>query len=169
MLEFELRPWRMEDIDCLVKYANNPKISDNLTDGFPYPYTKEKGSSFLKMATSATPPNIMAIIINGEAAGGIGIHPKQDVDRLNAELGYWVAEKYWGQGIMSRAIPLMMKYAFENFDVNRIFARPYEHNIASHKVLLKAGFKLEGRFKKNLIKKGVLLDEFIYALRKEDF
>ncbi len=166
-MNFILRPFTISDLDNLVKHANNPKIANMLTDKFPYPYTKEHGKMFIEFATKNAPTNIFAIDIKGEVCGGIGIHPQEDVLRKNAELGYWVAEPFWGNGIISRAIPQMVEYGFKNFDISRIFARPYGTNAASQHVLEKAGFILEGRFEKTLFKNGEFLDELIYAIRKK--
>ena len=99
-MHFTLRPFTLNDLDSFVKYANNPKIANNLTDKFPHPYTKKNGRLFIEMATKKTPVNIFAIDINYEACGGIGIHPQEDVQRKNAELGYWLAEPFWGNGII---------------------------------------------------------------------
>ncbi len=103
-MHFSLRPFTINDLDSLVKYANNPNIANNLTDKFPYPYTKENGKMFIEFATKNTPTNIFAIDINGEVSGGIGIHPQEDVQRKNAELGYWLAEPFLGNGIITKAI-----------------------------------------------------------------
>lgn len=166
-MQFTLRPFTINDLDSLVKYANNPKIANNLTDKFPYPYTKENGKMFIEMATKNDPVNIFAIDINGEACGGIGIHPQDDVHRKNAELGYWLGETFWGNGIITKAIAQIVEYGFKKFDFTRIFARPYGTNAASQKVLEKAGFVLEGRFEKTLFKNGEFKDELIYAIRKK--
>lgn len=165
-MDFSLRPWTIDDLDSLVKYANNFRIAKNMTDQFPHPYTLEKGKAFIGYASSGTPPNILAIEVGGEAAGGIGIHPQHDIHCKNAELGYWLGEPFWGQGIISRAIVQMTEYGFQNWDIARIFARPFGTNIGSQKALEKAGYTLEGRFENTLYKNGEYLDEFIYAIRR---
>ena len=104
--------------------------------------------------------------VDGEFVGGIGVHPQDDIQRLNAELGYWLAEHLWGKGIMTEAIRRMVKYAFENFEIDRIFARPFGSNVASQKALEKAGFTFEARFEKTLIKNGEKQDEIFYAIRR---
>ena len=167
MMHFTLRPFTINDLDSLVKYANNPKIAANMTDKFPHPYTKENGKNFIEFATKNTPTNIFAIDINGEACGGIGIHPQEDVHRKNAELGYWLAEPFWGNGIITKAIVQIVEYGFMNFDITRIFARPYGTNEASQRVLGKAGFTFEGKFEKTLFKNGEYKDELIYAVRRK--
>lgn len=165
-MEFKLRPFSLSDLDDLVKHANNFNVSKNLTDRFPHPYTAEHGRAFIEMTLASDPISVFAITADDRVIGGIGLHPQQDVQRLNAELGYWLAEPYWGKGIMSRAIPQMIEFGFQNLNINRIFARPYGSNLASQRVLEKAGFRLEGRFEKTLIKNGVLEDELIYAVRR---
>jgi [ribosomal protein S5]-alanine N-acetyltransferase len=108
----------------------------------------------------------MAIDINGEAIGGIGIHPKDDIECKNAEMGYWLGEPFWGNGIITKAVLQMVDYGFVNFEIDRIFARPFGTNIASQKVLEKTGFVLEARFAKTLFKFGEYQDELIYAIRR---
>jgi len=165
-MDFKLRPWNLNDLESLVKYANNYNIAKNLTNQFPHPYTKENGEVFITMATKKDPLTIFAIEINGQASGGIGLHLQQDIHCKNAELGYWLAEPYWGKGIITSAIKQMVAYGFKTFEIDRIFARPFENNIGSQKVLKKSGFILEGKFDKTLYKNGEYLDELIYAVRK---
>lgn len=165
-MAFTLRPFRHNDIESLMEYANNPKIAANLTNQFPHPYTREGGESFIKYAMQHSPPNIFAIEIEGKASGGIGLHVQTDIHIKNAELGYWLAEPFWGQGIMTKAVVHMVDYGFKNLDINRIYARPFGSNIASQKVLKNAGFVLEGKFKGTIYKNGEYLDELIYAVRK---
>jgi len=165
-MDFILRPWTINDLDSLVSNANNDQIARFLTDGFPHPYTKENGKAFIAMATKDDPIHIFAIEVNGKAVGGIGIHPQQDIMKKNAELGYWLGEAYWGKGIITKAITEMIQFAFTTFDITRIYARPFGTNLASQRVLEKAGFTLEARIEKNIFKNGEFLDELIYAVRK---
>ena len=165
-MNINLRPWKTSDLANLVKYANNPNIAKNLTDKFPYPYTQENGMAFLEMISQHNPVQVFAIDLNGEAIGSIGLHPQDDIHRQNAEMGYWLAEPYWGKGIISKAIKQIIDYGFANFGINRIFARPFGSNIASQKVLEKNAFILEARLEKVLIKNGNPEDELIYALRR---
>lgn len=167
-MHLTLRPWAPDDLEQLVRLANNPAIAKNMTDQFPHPYTPEKGRAFIQFALQETPSRILAIAVDGQAAGGIGLHPQSDIHCKNAELGYWLGEPFWGQGIMTGAIRLMVGYGFANWDFTRIFARPFGANIASQRALEKAGFVLEGRFEKTLYKNGEFLDELIYAVRRTD-
>jgi [ribosomal protein S5]-alanine N-acetyltransferase len=162
-----LRSWNSGDIGSIVKYANNKKISDNLTNGFPYPFTKKDAEMFVQKFSKDNPLKAFAIETNGEFCGAISVFPQDDVHCKNAEMGYWLAEPFWGKGIITEAARKIIEYGFKTFDITRIFARPYSSNIASHRVLEKAGMTLEARFEKAIYKNGEFQDELIYSIRKK--
>ncbi len=166
MMEFKLRPWTLNDLDSLILHANDADIAKNMTDRFPFPYTIEHGKGFIEMATTDNPVHIFAIDINGKAVGGIGIHPQQDIMKMNAELGYWLGKQYRNNGIISKAIKEMIDFGFKTYDITRIFARPFGSNIASQRVLEKNGFKMEARIEKIIFKNGEFQDELIYTVRR---
>ncbi|PKP47468.1 MAG: N-acetyltransferase [Bacteroidetes bacterium HGW-Bacteroidetes-11] len=166
MTNFELRKWQTSDLDSLVKHANNINVAKFLTNQFPHPYTKTDGERFLETSMSHNPVKIFAIVVEGEAVGAIGVFPQDDIHCLNAEMGYWLSEEFWGRGIVTEAIRRTVEYCFETFPVGRIFARPFGNNPASQRILEKAGFRLEARFDKILMKNGELLDEMVYAIRR---
>jgi [ribosomal protein S5]-alanine N-acetyltransferase len=163
---FILRPWNLDDLDNLVKFANNKKIADNLTDAFPHPYVRENGITYINTFRDDNPSRVFAIVADDIACGSIGIFPQTDIHRKNAEMGYWLAEEYWGRGIMTAAVKQIIEHGFRSFDLNRIFARPFSTNLASQRVLEKAGMKLEARFEKSLFKNGQFLDELFYSILK---
>lgn len=163
-----LRTWNLSDLDWLVKNGNNAAIAKNMTDSFPHPFTLEKAKTFVEGTLSDTPTRIFAILYNGELAGSIGLHPQTDIKRKNAEMGYWLAEQFWGKGIATEAVKLMLDYGFKHFDVHRIFARPFSFNIGSQKVLEKAGFQFESLLKNGFFKSGVFTDELIYSVVREE-
>ena len=166
MIPFELRPFRMEDLPTLVKNASHPSVAANLTDSFPNPFTEEAGRKFLESAI-AGPALRRCIDIGGGVCGALGLHPKQDLWRLNMELGYWLAIEHRGKGIMTEAIKQMVELGFATYpDVVRIYATPFGSNIASQKALEKAGFTLEAKLIGTLVKNGVVQDEWIYAVRR---
>jgi len=165
-MNFKLRPFVESDADSIAKYANNPKIGSNLTDAFPYPYSVDDFKKFFDMVKEKNPLGIFAIEIDGEACGAIGIHPQTDIHRKSMECGYWLAEKYWGKGIITEAIKQIVEYGFNTFDIVRIYARPFSFNIPSQKVLEKAGFKHEATLKKACFKNGQFCDEMIYSIVK---
>lgn len=163
-----IRPWRNEDVDSLVKYANNFKIARNLTNRYPYPYTREDGIQFIQAAQKEHPYNIFAIVVDEEAVGSIGIHIQDDIYCRNAELGYWLGEPLWGRGIVSDVVPEMVKYGFRTWNITRIFARIIAENDASRRVLEKSGFLKEAEFKKTIFKNGRFHDEIVYAIRRKE-
>jgi ribosomal-protein-alanine N-acetyltransferase len=161
---FKLKLWTYDDLESVFYNANNPDIYKFMSDEFPD--SIEKWKSFIDYTLNDKTVLYLAIKINENAVGGIGITPQKGIKRKNAELGYWLGKNYWGQGIMSKAVKEIVKLAFEKFEINRIYATPFETNTASHKVLERSGFILETRFVKTVIKNGILLDELVYAIRK---
>jgi len=160
-----IRNWQKEDAPSLTKYANNKKIWQNLRDAFPHPYYLEDAEKFIAMTLQQKPTTVFAIAsATEEAIGGIGLTIGTDVHRYTAELGYWLAEPFWGKGIMTEAIKQFTTYAFENFKLHRIYAEMYTSNLASARVLEKAGYKLEGKLRASAFKDGVILDQLLYAI-----
>ena len=168
MHEIKLRPWVLSDLNDLVQFANNWNIAQFMSDQFPFPHLEEKGRAFIEFANKGNPIHIFAIDLKGQAIGGMGLHPQTDIHKRNAEIGYWLAEPFWGQGIVSSLIPKLIQFGFEELDINRIFARAFGRNIASQRVLEKTGFQLEAKFEKTIFKNGAFEDELIYGYRKSD-
>jgi RimJ/RimL family protein N-acetyltransferase len=166
MDEVVLRPFNKDDINVIANYANNPRVSSWMTNQFPYPYTTDHAQEFVKRVSAQSPLQVLAISVNQKFGGAIGIHPQSDIFELNAELGYWLAESYWGKGIATRAVQQMIEYGFKTFHINRIFARPFGSNKGSQRVLEKNGFQLEAVLKGTIFKNGKFEDELIYAIRK---
>ncbi|MDR2585201.1 MAG: GNAT family N-acetyltransferase [Prevotellaceae bacterium] len=166
-MDIKLRKWNEADLDSLVKYANNWNVAKWLTNGFPHPYKQEDGKAYLSMIANDNPVKVFAIVVNGEAVGSVGVFPQSDIHEKNAEMGYWLAEECWGQGIMTKAIQEIVEYGLRTFDIVRIFARPFSTNLQSQRVLEKAGFVLEAKLKKALFKNGEFMDELIYVKHKE--
>lgn len=167
-MEFILRDWNYGDKESLVYHANNKNIADNLRDAFPYPYTHEDAENYITMCI--TNGNLKsytkAIEIEGKAVGSIGVFVKDDVYCKTGELGYWLGESYWGNGIMTNVIKQICEEAFSKYELVRIYAEPFIYNEGSKRVLEKAGFTLEGILKNNIYKNGVVSDSCIYGLVK---
>jgi RimJ/RimL family protein N-acetyltransferase len=159
----EVRSWRAADLPSLVRYANNQNIAMNLRDRFPHPYTRADGQRFIRAMHHADPETAFAIVVDGEAAGGIGFVLQQDVDRASAEIGYWLGEPFWGRGITTEALVGVTRYAIDTHGLTRLFAVPFAHNTASCRVLEKAGYVLEARLRRSAIKDGRILDQLQYA------
>ena len=158
-----IRDYRSSDAQSLAKHANNRRVWLGLRDAFPHPYTIEDANKFLRGSVAGLPRKNFCIEIGGAAVGGIGLRPGEDVHRHTAEFGYWLAEEFWGQGIMSEIVPAFVDYCFKEFSLNRIFAMPHSNNPASARVLEKAGFVFEGRLRNNVVKDGKILDSLLFA------
>ena len=161
-----LRSWQEKDIKSLSRNANNKKIWDMLRDEFPFPYTELAAKQWITIANKNSPKTNFAIIYKEAAIGGIGVEIQSDVYRKNAEIGYWLGERYWNKGISTKALKTMVHYTFEKFDINRIFAHVFESNIASIRVLHKCGFLEEACLKKSIIKNNKIQDCYIYSTLK---
>ena len=161
--DLRVRNWRREDLDALVRYANNPRIAANLRDQFPHPYTRREGIDYLNYVRAMDVPTSFAIEFGSEAIGGIGFRLGADIARLSAEMGYWLAEPFWGRGFTTRAVSATSDWAFDSYKVVRIFAMTFAHNVASMRVLEKAGFEREGVLRRSAVKNGVIVDQVMYA------
>ncbi len=169
-MECKIREWQIEDAENLALVINNKKIQDNLRDGLPYPYTVENAKEYITSMLSADKDETytFAITVDDKAIGSIGVFRCNNIHFRSAEMGYYIAESYWGKGIGTSAVEKNCGYIFENTDIIRIFAEPFAYNTASCHILEKAGFQCEGILRKNAIKNGAILDMKMYALIKED-
>jgi RimJ/RimL family protein N-acetyltransferase len=158
-----VRSWEMSDLDSLVEHANNRRIWINLRDAFPHPYTRRDGRTFLRRTRAASPETTFAIAVNGAAVGAIGFVLRTDVERVSAEVGYWIGEAFWGQGIAADALAAITRYAIDTHRLTRLYAVPFAWNTASCRVLEKAGYVLEARLRRGAIKDGVIADQMQYA------
>jgi ribosomal-protein-alanine N-acetyltransferase len=158
-----VRSWQATDAKSLVTYANNRKIWLSLRDRFPHPYSKSDALDFLRSIRGRQPETAFAIAVGDEAVGSIEFVLQQDVERVSAEIGYWVGEPFWGRGIATEALSAVTRYAFEHHHLTRIFAVPFAANRASCRVLEKAGYVLEGTLRRSAIKDGAIVDQFQYA------
>jgi [ribosomal protein S5]-alanine N-acetyltransferase len=165
---FELRKWEKRDVESVARFANNKKIADNLRNAFPHPYVRKDAEHFIDACISNGDNGrcCRAIAVDGEAVGSISVFMKDDVYCKSAEMGYWLAEPFWGRGIMTEAIRRICELAFKQMDIVRIFAEPYAYNQGSCRALEKAGFELEGVLKKSVYKNGEIIDSCMYALVK---
>ena len=148
----------------LATLANNPNIACNLRNDFPHPYTLEHADKFIENASTATPTLRFCIEKNSLYVGNIGLHPQEDIYERNAEIGYFIGEPHWGQGIATQAVKLIVNYGFKELDIHRIFAGVFSYNSASRKVLENAGFIFEGASKDAVYKNGKYHDELRFAI-----
>ncbi len=157
-----------DDAEPLALLANNKRIWDCVRDHMPHPYTLEDARAFIERSEEEEPPHTFAIInAENRLCGVISLIPQDDVYRISAEIGYWIGEPYWGQGIATQAVALMTLYGFEQLNLERIFAGVFDFNLASMKVLEKNGYQKEGVLRKAAIKNGVIRDEHRYAILRK--
>jgi len=159
----QVRSWRKSDLDALLRHANNPKIAANLRDQFPHPYTRRDAVDYLNFVRDQRPERAFAIQHKEEAVGGLGFQIGLDIAKVSAEIGYWISEAYWGCGFATRAVEAVTEWAFTEYKLTRVFALVFAYNIASIRVLEKAGFQLEGILRRSAVKNGVILDQMMYA------
>lgn len=165
---FILRPYKKGDEFFIVKNANNKKIAKNMFNGFPNPYfiphAKKWVNSQIKNIKKNSNILEFVIDIDGEVIGAIGGSIKNNI----SSFGYWLGEKYWGQGIMSEAVKIYIKYLFNVLKVKKVTANVFKWNKGSQRVLEKNAFKLEGVLRKQYLKDGVMVDEYCYGKLKND-
>ena len=166
----KIRKWKMSDAVELAAVISNKKIQDNLRDGLPFPYTEQDGAAFISEMLCADTNETFAFAITAEdkVIGSIGIFRQGNIHRQTAELGYYIAEEYWGKGLTTEAVNQICEYVFNESDIIRIYAEPFAHNTASCRVLEKAGFQYEGTLRKNAVKNGRVIDMKMYARLKAE-
>ena len=158
-----VRTFVPEDAASLARNGNNRSIWLNLRDRFPHPYTEKDAAWYIDFLQTKPAYPSFAIEVDGQAVGGVSLRPGEDVERIGAEIGYWLGEPYWGRGVMTDAVRLTTDYAFREMRLERVFAVPFVANTASCRVLEKCGYAREGRMRKSAIKDGQILDQFLYA------
>jgi ribosomal-protein-alanine N-acetyltransferase len=158
-----VRSYRPEDAPHIARHGTNRKVWLNLRDRFPHPFTEADGAEYIGRVLRNADHTSFAIEADGAAIGGISLHIGTDIERLGAELGYWIGEDYWGRGIATAAIALVTAYGFSDVGLTRVFAVPFTKNIASWRALEKAGYTREGTLRKSAIKDGHMQDQYMYA------
>ena len=170
-MKCRIRKWELSDAKDLAVALSNKKVQDNLRDGLPYPYTEQDGKEFISAMLSADENETFAfaIMVDDKVVGSIGIFRQGNIHSQTAELGYYIAEEYWGKGIMTEAVKQICAYVFAKSDIIRIYAEPFAYNIASCRVLEKVGFQYEGTLRSNAVKNGKVIYMKMYSLIKEEY
>jgi RimJ/RimL family protein N-acetyltransferase len=158
-----LRPLVAADAASLAAHANDRDVWLNLRDRFPHPYGIDDATAYIAALADRPRHTSFGIVVDGEAAGTIGVVPGDDVARYTCEIGYWVGRAFWGRGVATDAVRAATAYAFSGLGMHRVFALPFAHNAASRRVLEKAGYVLEGRLRYSAVKAGRVLDQWLYA------
>lgn len=169
-MECKLRPWRITDAADLVATLNNQNILKNLNDGIPYPYTLQDAREYITSMIEADDNDTFAfaITLDDRVIGSISAFRQSHAHRLSAEVGYYLAEAYWGRGIVPNVLRQLSQWIFEDTDIVRLFAIIYAFNTSSARVLQKCNFRHEGTLRQSAVKQGVILDTDVYALLRDE-
>jgi ribosomal-protein-alanine N-acetyltransferase len=168
--EFYLSDIVDQDIPELVLYLNDDVMYEN-TLKIPKPYTAHDGAWFVNFCNERKKifGKTMEWCIRDEThrlIGGIGLQGNSNEGLHREVIGYWLAKPFWNQKIMSRVIPAFCEFVFNRDKYVRLEAHVYVSNIASCRILEKAGFVKEGIMKKFIFKDGIYIDTYLYALVK---
>jgi [ribosomal protein S5]-alanine N-acetyltransferase len=161
----KLRKLKAGDSQSLQINANNELVWRNLFDGFPSPYTLADALAWCTdVAHDPKMGYVWGIEIDGQVVGCISVMPDAGWLRCNAELGYWIGQEYWGQGITPEALGLVMGWAEIHLkEITRFYAPVFSWNTASQKVLQKNGFVQEAVMQRSAIKAGQVIDRIVWA------
>jgi RimJ/RimL family protein N-acetyltransferase len=163
MQKINIRNWQISDAQALAAVANNRKVWNSIRNEFPSPYTVMDALAWIKHANEEKPVANFAIEIGNVVAGNISCIWHKDVYAKTVELGYFIGENYWGKGIATAAVALMLEAIKKNKEIVRIEAKTFGSNGASARVLEKNNFVLEGIRKNAIFKNGVIADEQIWV------
>lgn len=138
-----LRKLTVEDFPALVKYADNKKIADEIIN-MTYPYREPQAAmrmGYVVQGFKAKSRYVFAIILKdrNELIGEISLH--LNPEKTVAELGYWVGEPFWGQGLATEATRKVLGFGFETLAVTKIYATCRVQNLGSIKVLERSGLR----------------------------
>ena len=141
-----------------------------LSDRLPYPYTEKDAKAWLNMVAQndLTTGIYRAIVMDGQPIGSISVEQKEDVYRIDGEIGFMLHGNYYNKGIMTEAVRQMCTIAFRDLPIKRITANIFQPNTASMQVLRKNGFVHEGTMKRAIIKNDLIYDLCIFGLTKNN-
>lgn len=161
--DMQLRRWRDDDLDALLRHADDAQVVRGLSERFPHPYTRADGEAFLGGRVVDLSQPVLAIEIGGEACGGIALRPGHGERAHAAELGYWLGRQHWGQGRMTRIVAAYLDWAVPALGLSRVEATVLDGNAASARVLEKNGFAHEGVRRGALRKQQRLRDLLLFG------
>ncbi|WP_126973411.1 GNAT family N-acetyltransferase [Gynurincola endophyticus] len=161
----------LADVPLMVKHLSNPAIAA-VTLNIPYPYSEKDALSWIYHADQcfkAESHFIFAIRQKKDKAFIGCISLALDKRHHRTELSYWLAEPFWGKGLVTEAAKSIMYFAFNTLQLNKITANHIVENPASGKVMVKCGMLKEGYLKQHIHKKDRFYDIVIYGLTKEEY
>jgi len=161
-----LRQFRGRDVDDVFSYSPDPAYGRFIP--VPRPYELHHAEEFVAQAILRPASDPMwAIVHDGHVCGAIEL----DVDKLNArgEIHYAIARNLWRQGVTTEAARAVLRYAFEELHLRRIFARADVRNTGSWRVMEKLGMKREGVLRSNRVVGDESVDDMLYAILRDEF
>ena len=161
---FLIRSWEAGDEAALAANINNPNITSTLAARQPRTYTEEHAKAWIDLCALEADPVNFAIADGDQVIGSIGLTLQRGARRRSAEVGFWITEDRWGQGIATQVLRAFTEYAFHQFSLLRLHAYVFNGNTASIRVLEKAGYKYEGTLVASITKDNKVIDELLYAL-----
>jgi RimJ/RimL family protein N-acetyltransferase len=159
-----LRPWARSDAEAFLRLAADREIWLNLRERFPHPLTLPAAQLWISDHVDARPPlTAFAVDADGALAGGASLRRREEPHAICADLTFWVGRPFWGRGIATGAVRAATAHAFDALGLERVQAFVYDWNAASSRVLEHAGFELEGRLRRYVLKDGRSADALLYA------
>jgi RimJ/RimL family protein N-acetyltransferase len=160
-----LRALEPGDAPALVQHADDPAVARNMFDAFPQPYDLAAATAWATHeANSGAFGRVWAIVIDGGLIGCIGV--RQDVGwlRCNAEIGYWIGQAHWRQGIASDALRQVTDWAFAAMpELTRLHADIFASNEGSQAVARHCGYVREAIMPQSAIKDGQVIDRVVWV------
>lgn len=167
-----LRALKMEDADSIVAIHSDKDMAKLMSESIPFPYSREDAVTFIENAYKnyRECENIefgVTLKDEDELIGVVGIDINQKDDHVT--LGYWLGKAWWGDGYMSEAVSEAVRYCFEDLTIHRVASHHFHPNIASGRVMQKAGLKYEGRRKEHYKKGDIFFDIIDYGVVKNEW
>lgn len=161
------------DKSAYLEHFKEKAIHDT-TDNIPFPYTEADADWWIDRRIAWTQKHEKEVSFairqaSGYLIGSVGVNEIEIGQTHCAEIGYWLAKPFWGQGIATDAVRIFIKYAFEELGLVRLFSRVLDFNAGSWRVLEKNGFQLEGILRKHIYRDGRYIDDRIYGLLKQEW
>ena len=138
-----LRPWKESDAESLYEYAKNPLVGP--AAGWPVHTSVENSRQIIREVLSADETYAVTVKHDNTAVGSIGLligdKSNLNINADEAEIGYWIAEPYWGRGFIPEAATELIRYAFDVLNMTVIWCGYFDGNEKSKRAGEKCGFK----------------------------
>jgi RimJ/RimL family protein N-acetyltransferase len=158
-----LRSYQPQDAALLARYASDARVTAYLREPDAREYSVDEAAAWIELVRAQDPECQFSICADGTIIGGIGLELQPDVYAHSAEISYWIASPWWGRGFATRAVAALTDHAFWQLRLTRVYARVFDGNSASVRVLEKCAYELEGRLRRAAFKDGHYADQFLYA------